>query len=128
MYHLKMQLFCVCVCLCTYFLLFGVFSGVVEGSIFFLVLPFLKIYFSLYPGLSAVYIFFLLYFFFFLKGCTCGIWMFPGQGLKLELQLLAYTPATAASVTYTALLSFRPVLSSRTLCSESVLCPCSSVW
>ena len=32
---------------------------------------------------------------FFLHGCTLGTWRFPGQGIKSELQLRAYTTATA---------------------------------
>ena len=32
-------------------------------------------------------------FFFFFKGHTCGIWKFPGLGVKLELQLPVYSTA-----------------------------------
>ena len=33
--------------------------------------------------------------FFFFKGFACGIWRFPKLGVDSELQLLAYTTATA---------------------------------
>ena len=33
--------------------------------------------------------------FFSFYGCTCGIWKFPGLEVKSELQLQAYTAATA---------------------------------
>ena len=34
-------------------------------------------------------------FFYFFRGHTCGIWTFPGWGVKLELQLMDYATATA---------------------------------
>ena len=40
-------------------------------------------------------LFFFFFFFFFFQGRTQGIRKFPGQGVKSELQLLAYATATA---------------------------------
>ena len=50
-----------------------------------------------HSGNSGDGIFFFFFFFFLLfafQGHTCGIWRFPGQGVKLNLQPLAYTIAT----------------------------------
>ena len=48
-----------------------------------------------------LFFFFSFFFFFFLKGHSCGLWKFSGQGSNLsELWLQTYTTATATLIPY----------------------------
>ena len=85
----------ICICIYMWVSIYFFFLLKIFLSLILYILDKLPQYFGHCEYLMTGFISFLSFFFFSFYGCTCSIWRFARLGVKLELQLLAYTIATA---------------------------------